>query len=275
MKLGQKGFSVVEGLLILIVVSIVGFGGWYVWNQNQEDEPVASISSYEECVAAGHPVMESYPEQCAVPGGETFTRKLTPAEQQNIDKDAESTIPEGWVEYINSELGFTSEYPDVLTLIHSGLPQEKDAQNAKYGEVIFFNSGPDESVALKFEVVWNFNINDAIYARSDGQNLSNAYEEGGVKSVAALSWQINKDDDNPNFNKTIGDLQEISVGDFEGWGFTTTGSLSTDFINGEDGFVVDSKTMFIFIEVEHAILRLQVPTESTTGQQMLDTFRIL
>jgi len=31
------------------------------------------INSFEECVEAGNPVMESYPPQCAVPGGPTFT----------------------------------------------------------------------------------------------------------------------------------------------------------------------------------------------------------
>jgi len=34
------------------------------------------IGSFEECVAAGYPVMESYPRQCRVPGGPTFTEKI-------------------------------------------------------------------------------------------------------------------------------------------------------------------------------------------------------
>lgn len=34
------------------------------------------ITTFEECVAAGHPVMESYPRQCAVPGGQTFVEEL-------------------------------------------------------------------------------------------------------------------------------------------------------------------------------------------------------
>lgn len=41
-----------------------------------EPEPGASISSFEECVAAGHPVMESWPPQCRVPGGATFTQDI-------------------------------------------------------------------------------------------------------------------------------------------------------------------------------------------------------
>ncbi len=34
----QKGFTLVEGLLIFLVIALVGFGGYYVWNQQQDDE---------------------------------------------------------------------------------------------------------------------------------------------------------------------------------------------------------------------------------------------
>jgi hypothetical protein len=37
-----------------------------------------SIGSFEECVAAGYPVMESYPPQCRVPGGPSLTETLPP-----------------------------------------------------------------------------------------------------------------------------------------------------------------------------------------------------
>ena len=33
------------------------------------------IESFEDCVNAGLPVMESYPRQCRIPGGETFIEK--------------------------------------------------------------------------------------------------------------------------------------------------------------------------------------------------------
>lgn len=39
-----------------------------------EDE--ATITSFQECIDAGYPVMESYPRQCSIPGGETFTEEL-------------------------------------------------------------------------------------------------------------------------------------------------------------------------------------------------------
>ncbi|HLB60265.1 MAG TPA: Gmad2 immunoglobulin-like domain-containing protein [Patescibacteria group bacterium] len=34
------------------------------------------IANFEECAAAGYPVMESYPEQCRTPDGKTFTRDI-------------------------------------------------------------------------------------------------------------------------------------------------------------------------------------------------------
>jgi hypothetical protein len=37
---------------------------------------VPQIRSFDECVAAGYPVMESYPRQCRVPGGPSFTEEV-------------------------------------------------------------------------------------------------------------------------------------------------------------------------------------------------------
>jgi hypothetical protein len=39
--------------------------------------PVANISSFEQCAQAGYPILESYPRQCQVPGGPTFTENLS------------------------------------------------------------------------------------------------------------------------------------------------------------------------------------------------------
>lgn len=42
--------------------------------QKKTQRMVPDIASFEECAAAGYPVMESYPEQCRTPDGRTFTR---------------------------------------------------------------------------------------------------------------------------------------------------------------------------------------------------------
>ncbi len=38
--------------------------------------PPPQITSFGECAAAGHPILESYPRQCAVPGGEKFVEEV-------------------------------------------------------------------------------------------------------------------------------------------------------------------------------------------------------
>tara|TARA_Y100000310_G_C20700757_1_gene829637 strand:- start:5903 stop:6400 length:498 start_codon:yes stop_codon:yes gene_type:complete len=48
------------------------------------------ITNFKECVAAGYPIMESFPEQCMVPGGKIFTAKeklASPGKYCQVDKD--------------------------------------------------------------------------------------------------------------------------------------------------------------------------------------------
>ncbi|MEZ4754187.1 MAG: hypothetical protein R3A13_07750 [Bdellovibrionota bacterium] len=40
------------------------------------DAPAASISSFEECVAAGNRALKSYPGRCYLPDGTMFTQKI-------------------------------------------------------------------------------------------------------------------------------------------------------------------------------------------------------
>lgn len=55
------------GLIILVGGGLIGFALGY--NQGKRD----NINTYADCVAAGYPVQESYPEVCSVPGGQSFT----------------------------------------------------------------------------------------------------------------------------------------------------------------------------------------------------------
>lgn len=52
-------------ILLLLVVTVL-----------IKDKTAKTINSFEECQAAGYPVLESYPEQCAVPGGKNFIRDI-------------------------------------------------------------------------------------------------------------------------------------------------------------------------------------------------------
>lgn len=72
----QNGFTLVEGLLIVLVVSVIGFAGYSVWNNSQDNEVVTdssqiSIDSNEEA--------EQQPEASE----ETEAAKAEPVEATN------------------------------------------------------------------------------------------------------------------------------------------------------------------------------------------------
>ena len=58
------------GILILISVAI----GFLLWKYSIR--PVIIISNFDECVAQGYPILETYPRQCKTPDGKTFTEDI-------------------------------------------------------------------------------------------------------------------------------------------------------------------------------------------------------
>ncbi len=58
---------------ILIIVAVTGF---LVWNYKNPEEPGLVITNFDECIAAGYPALESYPQQCKTPEGETFVEDI-------------------------------------------------------------------------------------------------------------------------------------------------------------------------------------------------------
>ena len=58
-------------LYILVLIIIVLFG-LLIWSGSNKNKTPESIDSFHECADAGYPIMESYPEQCSVPGGQSF-----------------------------------------------------------------------------------------------------------------------------------------------------------------------------------------------------------
>ena len=60
------GIAVVLFIVAALLVSL---------SANTERQRIASITNFDECAAAGYPIMESYPERCAVPDGRTFVNE--------------------------------------------------------------------------------------------------------------------------------------------------------------------------------------------------------
>lgn len=57
--------------IVFILLTVVAVVGYLLYRQNK----LANINSYKECVAAGYPIMESYPERCMTPDGHSFVNE--------------------------------------------------------------------------------------------------------------------------------------------------------------------------------------------------------
>lgn len=78
----RKAYLII-GLVLLLIVA----GALYWYNRKSV---VQTVNSFEECAAAGYPVMESYPPQCRTPDGRVFVQEqkgetATTTDQGNIE----------------------------------------------------------------------------------------------------------------------------------------------------------------------------------------------
>lgn len=69
----------VKSTIIVVIIIFVLAGAALVlgsfWVLEPEDGR-GGVENFEECVAAGYPVMESYPRRCSTPDGTTFTEDI-------------------------------------------------------------------------------------------------------------------------------------------------------------------------------------------------------
>ncbi len=70
------------GLLIILVLLLIA-GAVYFFYEKSDVIPPTPITSYEECVSAGFPSLESYPPQCITSTGEHFTQNVGNAQEKS------------------------------------------------------------------------------------------------------------------------------------------------------------------------------------------------
>jgi len=74
-------------VITLFLISLLGIGIILAIQQVVREEGSKGIKTYGECVAAGYPVFEIYPEQCKTPDGRTFTNRATAIQEEEASTD--------------------------------------------------------------------------------------------------------------------------------------------------------------------------------------------
>lgn len=103
----QGGFSLIEGLLLILLITIVGFGSWYVWSQNKESSDTKSTAP------------ASTQSTTEIP--ENMTKTTEPVEN----------LIANWKTYTNDTLGFAFKYPEEAVIA--------ERQDTSYFEVTASN----------------------------------------------------------------------------------------------------------------------------------------
>ena len=89
MKTNQKGFSAIEGLLILVIVGLIGGVGWYVWQSKKNADKSLTTSQTQNAASPS---------------------KTTTQPTQELAKPV-FTVHDGYTVYENKEIGFKFAYP--------------------------------------------------------------------------------------------------------------------------------------------------------------------
>lgn len=85
----MKKILIIVGLLV-----VAGLIAFFLVPRNQQ-VPSLAINSFEDCVAAGNPVMESNPEQCRTADGRLFTKGTEGSASTNPAPTNTSVTPAG------------------------------------------------------------------------------------------------------------------------------------------------------------------------------------
>ncbi len=91
-KSGSKNIFI--PILIVVVLLILGI---FFFIKLQEQQKLSKISSYDECVAAGFPVMESYPPQCRA-NNKTFAQDIGNGLEYRDEIEVEKPLPNQKIE---------------------------------------------------------------------------------------------------------------------------------------------------------------------------------
>lgn len=176
-----------DKLLVTIVAIFLIAGGTYFIFQNQKPNPqnnttpIVQINSFEECVAAGNAVMESYPRQCNTPDGKHFVENVGNANEVSDLITVDSPRPNDTVKSPLTITGrargtwyFEAQFP--IKIVEYGT-SEADTVDSKSAEIGTGNAKATSdwmtedfvpfTATIEFSKPANQNPNGAIILKND------------------------------------------------------------------------------------------------------------
>jgi hypothetical protein len=177
----QKGFSLVEGLLILVVIGIVSFGGWYVATQSGDDN-VNTETSKADTEEIDHEVGEE-------------------------DAKEENPIPEDWKDF--EEMGYSFSYPDDWQIEDELVTGSFKVSNATIQKRFYTEAGGSrEKDALLFLVTETTKSFEDLVEDTNNDDSLQGINETTIDGLEALYFSVI-----PKEADTVGSFVVVTIYD--------------------------------------------------------------
>lgn len=168
----QRGFSVMEVLIVLLVVAILALGGWYAFSKMKDKAPAKSTTSTQP---KGQSAEEEQEQAIST------AKWLVQA-----DDDYEVKIPDGWKLHRNSESGSMIEACDTCLAYTAGAKATiESSQQSHEGPFRFFFKKPASETETDFYGSYQKigtaeakNLTGNTYYRDVSNDPESSYPEG-------------------------------------------------------------------------------------------------
>lgn len=72
----RGGFGFAGVIISVAIVILIAGGSYFAYRRLAQNKTPQVLRSFEDCVRAGYPVVESYPRQCHAPDGKRFIEEV-------------------------------------------------------------------------------------------------------------------------------------------------------------------------------------------------------
>jgi hypothetical protein len=237
-KLNQKGFGIVEGLLIFVAVALIAGTGYYVYKQSQNSDKAQSSV-------------------------EVADKKKTNKEAPKAD-----TLPSSYYEYKNEDIGFRFGYPKELGKI---------AVQPKGGTGIILSVGTPETTIVDKNLKGMLNMTltkkDGFTTAPNKYGPTIKRSSDGTWRVVAVNPAITKYKVGDKYKLTEHKISGGTVFDSpydDGDGFCTTHNW---IIELDDSMAILSLPGLCVIDLDHNVTSTSKASYNSTIDTMLSTFK--
>ncbi len=230
----EKGTAAVWVAVVILVALISGGGVWW-WQSNKAASEKTALQSQ----------ITSLQSQLSQQKATT----TTPPTPSTTTKDETAD----WKTYTNDTYGFSFRYPENLSVTSNQLRTKAEEAN---------------ELSLTGDKKVYFSLHGPLSKTGCDERIGKA-SSLDLKQYVNNIWEANKNDKNPNIqNKTVGNINNITINNNDGYSFTLTKSY-TDICGGY--LLLNNETSINFLEKNGD--KYMIETSGLIAGQVLSTFQ--